>query len=122
MDVTEAVTVVHGDRGPGRIGERRAEPVKRRRRGVSGGELVVALAESQVVGGECFDDIEELRADRAGACLRAVAQVPAAGTALQLAKRLRRCLGSIFNGRSSDPPRTSIRLRSGGAWGPAAPR
>jgi hypothetical protein len=72
--------------------ERRALPVKRRRRGVSGGELVVALAESQLVGGECFDDIEELRADQAGAVLRAVARVPAAATALQLAKRFRRCL------------------------------
>src|SRR5919109_317003 len=73
-------------------GERRAVPVKRRRRGVSGGELVVSLAESQLVGGECFDDIEELRADKAGAVLRAVARVPAAATALQLAKRFRRCL------------------------------
>jgi hypothetical protein len=72
--------------------ERRAAPVKRRRRGVSGGELVVALAESQLVGGECFEDIEELRADTAGASFRAVAAVPAAATALQLAKRFRRCL------------------------------
>lgn len=128
MEVTEAVTVVHGDRGPGRIvfgadddaltpfaglacvgelarrtglvelldgelaAEGRAAPVKRRRRGVSGGELVVSLAESQLVGGECFDDIEELRADTAGAPFRAVAEVPAAATALQLAKRFRRCL------------------------------
>lgn len=72
--------------------ERRAGPVKQRRRGVSGGELVVSLAESQLVGGECFDDIEDLRADVAGATLRAVARVPAAPTALQLAKRFRRCL------------------------------
>ena len=72
--------------------ERRAEPIKRRRRGVSGGELVVSLAESQLVGGECFDDIEQLRADAAGASLRAVARVPSAPTALQLAKRFRRCL------------------------------
>jgi Transposase DDE domain group 1 len=128
MEVTEAVTVVHGDRGPGRIvfradddaltpfaglvcvgelarrtglvelvdgemaAEGRAAPVKRRRRGVSGGELVVSLAESQLVGGECFDDIEQLRADTASAALRAVAVVPAAATALQLAKRFRRCL------------------------------
>ena len=70
--------------------ERRAPVVKRRRRGVSGGELVVSLAESQLVGGECFDQIEELRADRAGAPLRAVAAVPSAPTALQLAKRFRR--------------------------------
>lgn len=128
MEVTETVTVLDGDRGPGRIvfvtddaaltpfsglacvgelarrtglvelvdgelsAERRAAPVKQRRRGVSGGELVVALAESQLVGGECFDDIQELRADTAGAPFRAVAAVPAAATALQLAKRFRRCL------------------------------
>src|SRR5215216_306749 len=131
MEVTEAVTVVRGDSGAGRIvfradderlapfaglvcvgelarrtglvelidaelaGERRAVPVKRRRRGSSGGELVDALAESQLVGSECFDDIEELRADAAGAVLRAVAQVPAAATALQLAKRFRRCLWAV---------------------------
>jgi hypothetical protein len=71
--------------------ERRAAPVKVRRRGVSGGELVVALAESQLVGGECFDDIEELRGDRAGARLRAAVRVPAAATARQLARRFRRC-------------------------------
>jgi hypothetical protein len=128
MEVTARVTVVHGDRGPGRIvfradderltpyaglvcvgelarrtalvelidaeleTEGRAGPVKRRRRGTSGGELVVSLAESQLVGGACFDDIEELRADQAGAPFRAVARVPAAATALQLAKRFRRCL------------------------------
>ncbi len=33
--------------------ERRAAPVKVRRRGVSGGELLLALAESQLIGGEC---------------------------------------------------------------------
>src|SRR5215217_1662963 len=107
MEVTAGVTVVHGDRGPGRIvfgadderltpyaglvcvgelarrtglvelvdgelaGERRAAPVKRRRRGVSGGELVVSLAESQLVGGECFDHLDELRADEACAPFRA---------------------------------------------------
>jgi hypothetical protein len=128
MEITAGVTVVHGDRGPGRIvfraddqrltpfaglvcvgelarrtglvelidaelaTEGRAAPVKQRRRGASGGELVVSLAESQLVGGECFDQIEELRADRAGAPFRAVAGVPAAATALQLAKRFRRCL------------------------------
>ena len=73
------------------FGERRARPVKVRRRGVSGGELVVALAESQLVGGECFDDLEDLRADRAGAGLRASGRVPAAPTARQLARRFGRC-------------------------------
>lgn len=71
--------------------ERRAAPIKVRRRGVSGGELLVALAESQLVGGECFDDIEDLRADRAGAGLRGALRVPAAATARQLARRFRRC-------------------------------
>jgi hypothetical protein len=71
--------------------ERRAAPVKVRARGVSGGELVLALAESQLVGGECFDDIEELRADEAGAGLRGSWRVPAAATARQLARRFRRC-------------------------------
>ena len=71
--------------------ERRAAPVKVRARGVSGGELMLALAESQLIGGECFDDIEELRADGAGAGLRGARRVPAASTARQLAKRFRRC-------------------------------
>ena len=71
--------------------ERRARAVKTRRRGCSPGELVVALADCQLVGGECFDHLEDVRADRAGAGLRAVAQVPSAPAALQNAKRFRRC-------------------------------
>jgi hypothetical protein len=59
--------------------------------GVSGGELLLALAESQLIGGECFDDIEQLRADRAGADLRGARRVPAASTARQFARRFRRC-------------------------------
>lgn len=73
------------------VRERRAAPVKVRARGVSGGELMLALAESQLIGGECFDDIEDLRADRAGAGLRGARRVPAASTARQLARRFRRC-------------------------------
>jgi DDE family transposase len=67
----------------------RVAPVKQRRRGLSAGGLVVALAESQLVGGECFDDVEALRADAAGAALRAVAETPSAPTARQLAYRFR---------------------------------
>jgi len=63
----------------------RVAPVKQRRRGVSPGELAVAIAEAQLTGAECFDDIEVTRADRAGAALRAVADVPSAPTARQLA-------------------------------------
>jgi hypothetical protein len=71
--------------------ERRARPVKLRRRGLSPGELVVSLAECQLVGGSFFDHIEDVRADRAGAGLRAVAGTPSAPAALQNAKRFRRC-------------------------------
>lgn len=70
--------------------ERRARPVKTRRRGVSPGELVVSLAECQLVGGAFFDHLEDQRADSAGAALRAVAEVPSAPAALQVSKRFRR--------------------------------
>lgn len=70
--------------------ERRARPVKRRRRGLSAGQLLLALAEAQLVGGEFFGHVEDLRADAAGAALRAVAATPSAPTALQNAKRFRR--------------------------------
>src|SRR5919198_5733357 len=56
--------------------ERRARPVKVRRRGRSPGELVVSLAECQLVGGALFDRIHDVRADRAGARLRAGAWAP----------------------------------------------
>jgi hypothetical protein len=70
--------------------ERRARPVKVRRRGVSPGELVVSLAECQLVGGAFFDHLEDQRADTAAAELRAVSVVPSASAALQNAKRFRR--------------------------------
>jgi Transposase DDE domain group 1 len=66
---------------------RTARAVKRRRRGLSAGALVVSLAECQIAGAECFDDIENVRADRAGAPLRAVAATPSAPAARQLARR-----------------------------------
>ena len=68
---------------------RTARAVKRRRRGLSAGALVVSLAECQIAGAECFDDIENVRADRAGAPLRAVAATPSAPAARQLARRFR---------------------------------
>jgi Transposase DDE domain group 1 len=61
--------------------------VKQRRRGLSPGEVTVAITEAQLAGAECFDDIEDVRADQAGAELRAVAQTPSASTARQLAYR-----------------------------------
>jgi hypothetical protein len=70
--------------------ERRARPVKVRRRGASPGQLVVALSECQLVGGEFFADLEEVRADQAGAALRTVGVTPSAPAALQRAKDFRR--------------------------------
>lgn len=67
----------------------RVAPVKQRRRGVSPGELAVSIAEAQMVGAECFDDLEVVRADEAGAALRAVPRVPSAPTARQLACRFK---------------------------------
>jgi hypothetical protein len=61
--------------------------VKTRRRGLSAGALVVSLAECQIAGADCFDDIENVRADTAGASLRAVADTPSAPTARQRARR-----------------------------------
>jgi hypothetical protein len=71
-------------------GERRARPVKARRRGATGGELVMALAECQLVGGAFFDHLADQRADGAGGELRAVREVPSPPAALQNAKRFRR--------------------------------
>jgi hypothetical protein len=70
-------------------GVTRARAFKQRRRGASAGELLVSLAESMLCGGDAFNDLEDLRADDAGAELRAVPAVPAASTAAQLARRLR---------------------------------
>ena len=70
--------------------ERRARPVKVRRRGLSPGQLMVAISECQLVGGEFFSDLEQVRADEAGSGLRTVSQAPSAPTALQRAKDFRR--------------------------------
>jgi hypothetical protein len=65
-------------------------PVKQRARGLSAGQALVCMAESMLCGGDSMLDVERLRADVPGAELRAVADVPAASTACQLARRFRR--------------------------------
>lgn len=65
-------------------------PVKQRARGCSPGQLLVVISDSMLCGGDSMLDLERLRADEAGAELRAVAEVPAASTACQLARRYRR--------------------------------
>jgi Transposase DDE domain group 1 len=82
----DLIGVIDGELGR----ERRARPVKVRRRGASPGELVVSLAECQLVGGAFFDHLADQRADNAGAMLRAVPDVPSPPAALQNAKRFRR--------------------------------
>jgi hypothetical protein len=58
----------------------RVAPVKQRRRGLSAGAVTVAVSECQLVGAECFDDLQDVRADEAGASLRAVSQPPSSST------------------------------------------
>ena len=69
--------------------EDQVPPIKQRRRGISPGALPVSIAECQMIGGDCFDDMGRMRDDRAGALLRAVADVPSAPTARQLARKFR---------------------------------
>jgi Transposase DDE domain group 1 len=69
--------------------EDQVPPIKQRRRGISPGALPVSIAECQMIGGDCFDDMQRMRDDRAGALLRAVADVPSAPTARQLARKFR---------------------------------
>ena len=72
-------------------------PFKRRRRGRSGGELLVSLAEMMAVGGDHLVHLDELREDEAGGELRAVAEVMAPTTAGQLMRRLnaRQCQAAV---------------------------
>ncbi len=51
----------------------RVRPFKQRRRGLNAGELMVALAETIMVGGDHLVHLDQLRGDLAGAELRAVA-------------------------------------------------
>jgi hypothetical protein len=65
-----------------------ARPFKQRRRGLSGGQLLVSLAESMLAGGDHLVHLEVLRQDQAGEQLPAVAKTPAPTTAGQLLNRL----------------------------------
>lgn len=65
----------------------RVRPFKQRQRGLGAGELMVALAETIMVGGDHLVHLDQLRGDLAGAELRAVAAAPAPTTAGQLLKR-----------------------------------
>ncbi len=66
--------------------DRRVGPFKQRNRGAGAGALLVGLAECMLAGGDFFTDLEAVRADVAGAELRAVAGIPES-TARGLAAR-----------------------------------
>jgi Transposase DDE domain group 1 len=72
-------------------------PFKRRRRGRTGGELLVSLAEMMAVGGDHLVHLDELREDEAGGELHAVGEVVAPTTAGQLMRRLnaRQCQAAV---------------------------
>jgi hypothetical protein len=63
-------------------------PFKERKRGVDGGELLVALAEMMLIGGNHLAHLDVLRQDEAGAQLRRVRAAPPPSTAGQLLRRL----------------------------------
>jgi hypothetical protein len=62
-------------------------PFKQRRRGLSGGQAMVALAETIAAGASHLAHLDLVRNDAAGAELRAVASTPAPTTAGQLLRR-----------------------------------
>lgn len=64
--------------------------IKARRQGLSGGELVLSMAECMLAGGDFMCDLDHLRADEAGAELRAVPSPPASTTFIALARRFDR--------------------------------
>ena len=62
--------------------------IKRRRQGLSAGELVLSMAETILAGGDFMVDLDNLaRPDVAGAALRAVPSPPASTTFIALARR-----------------------------------
>ena len=61
--------------------------LKKRRRGLSAGEVIVSMAESMLADGDFMCDLDALRADRAGSALRAVAAPPAPTTFAAAAAR-----------------------------------
>jgi hypothetical protein len=65
----------------GAIGETRA-----RQRGLSGGKLVLSMAETMLASGDFMADLDHQRGDLAGALLRAVPGVPASTTFIGRAK------------------------------------
>ena len=66
--------------------DRRIGQLKARQRGLSAGELVLAVAETMLSGGDFMIDLDHQRRDAAGTPLRAVPDVPASTTFIGTAK------------------------------------
>lgn len=64
-----------------------SQPFKSRRRGLGLGSLVVSVAETMLSGGDFMIDLDHQRADKVGARLRAVPEIPASTTLIGLGKR-----------------------------------
>ena len=64
-----------------------APSIKKRRRGLLLGGLMVAAAETMLSGGDFMSDLDNQRKDAAGLSLRAVPGVPASTTFIAIAKR-----------------------------------
>jgi hypothetical protein len=82
------VVVAEAVRGRGVIStiDRQVGPVKRRRRGLGPGQLLVGLAETLLAGGNFLVDLDDQRADRAGGRLPSLTPPPST-TAASLARR-----------------------------------
>jgi hypothetical protein len=61
--------------------------IKQRDQGLSGGEVVLSMAETMLGGGDFMVDLDHVRGDVAGAGLRAVPEPPASTTFAALAQR-----------------------------------
>jgi len=73
----------------------RVGPTTARRRGLSAGKLVLAMAETMLAGGDFMIDLDHQRADVAGGPLRAVPEIPASATFIGRAKRFEE---KVFSG------------------------
>lgn len=62
-------------------------PIKKRNRGLSAGKLVLSIAETMLGGGDFLTDLDHQRVDEAGQAVRAVPEVPASTTVIDLGKR-----------------------------------
>ncbi len=81
-----AVDELIGRLGIAEVLRRGIGPIKQRDRGLSGGQLLVRMASAQLVGQDCLDGMDRVRAD-GGSALLTQAPVAPSRTAARLAAR-----------------------------------